>query len=281
MGYESFEVSVADQVAHVTMSRPGEYNSMNTSFWAELPVIVRGLSEGGEARAIVLDAQGKHFCSGMDLAVFGGGEDIGEGDAQLEAGRSRASTRELILALHETFTCLEQARMPVLAAVQGACVGGGIDMISACDMRYATADAFFSIAEIDIGMTADVGTLQRLPKIVPEGIVRELAYTGWRMGAERAAEVGLVNQIFDTLEQMEEGVHDIAAQIARKSPLAVWGTKEMINYTRDHTVADSLNYIATWNAGMLQSADMVESFKAKKARRDPVYDDLAPTRKTL
>ena len=154
-------------------------------------------------------------------------------------------------------------------------------MISACDMRYASSDAFFSIAEIDIGMTADVGTLQRLPKIVPEGIVREMAYTGWRMSAERAKDVGLVNEVFETQDELASGVHDVAAQIAKKSPLAVWGTKEMITYTRDHSVADSLNYIATWNAGMLQPADMVESFTAKAEKRDPDYDDLPPARRGL
>ena len=154
--------------------------------------------------------------------------------------------------LQDSFTALEQARMPVLTAIQGGCIGGAVDMVSAADMRYCTADAFFCIQEINIGMTADVGTLQRLPKIIPEGIARELAYTGDRMPAQRALEVGLVNQVFDDHEALVEGVLEIAGRIAAQSPLAIWGTKEMVNYTRDHSVADGLRYIAGWQSGMFQ-----------------------------
>jgi enoyl-CoA hydratase len=166
--------------------------------------------------------------------------------------------------------------MPVLAAIQGGCIGGAVDMVSACDMRYASADAFFCIQEINIGMTADVGTLQRLPKIIPEGVARELAYTGRRMPAARAAEVGLVNEVFETHDDLVAGVLEIAGEIATKSPLAIWGTKETVNYGRDHTVADALNYIATWQTGMFQPADMMESFAAKGDKRDPDFQDLPP-----
>ena len=154
-------------------------------------------------------------------------------------------------------------------------------MISACDMRYATADAFFCIQEINIGITADVGTLQRLPKIIPEGIAREMAYTGSRMPAKRAREVGLVNEVFEDHEALLKGVTEIAAGIAARSPLAVWGSKEMINYARDHTVADSLNFVATWQTGMFQPADMLEAFKAKGEKREPHYDDLLPPQRKL
>lgn len=279
MSYECFDVSVSDKVAHLRLSRGEAYNTMIPSFWRELPQIVNELSDSGEARAIVLSSTGRHFCAGMDLSVFGGGSI--EGTGSTEAGRKHSQLRMQALHLQETFTCLERARMPVLAAVQGGCIGGGIDMITACDMRYASADAFFCVQEINIGMTADVGTLQRLPKIIPEGIARQLAYTGERMSADRAREVGLVNEVFATHDDLIDGVLEIAAEIASKSPLAIWGTKEMINFTRDHSVADSLNYIATWQAGMFQPKDMAETFRAKMDKDDPQFDDLPRVRRGL
>ena len=277
MGYECFEVDVADKVAHISLSRPDELNTMTPAFWRELPEIVDGISERGEARVIVLSSTGRHFTAGMDLSVFTGGNGIADGGAgQGEVGRVRANVRLGVRRFQNTFNALERARMPVLAAVQGGCVGGGVDMVSACDMRYATADAFFCIQEINIGMTADVGTLQRLPKIVPEGVVRELAYTGRRMGADRAREVGLVNEVFATHDDLLDGVVEVAHEIASRSPLAIWGTKEMLNYARDHSVADGLDYIATWQTGMFQPADMMESFAAKSEKRDPEFDDILP-----
>ena len=180
----------------------------------------------------------------------------------------------MVQHLQDSFTALEQARIPVLCAIQGGCIGGAIDMISAADMRYCSADAFFCVMEINIGMTADVGTLQRLPKIIPEGIARELAYTGDRMPAQRALECGLVNQVFEDHDSLVAGVLEIAGRIATRSPLAIWGTKEMINYTRDHSVADGLRYIASWQSGMFQPADMMEEFAAKGEKRDPEFEEL-------
>jgi enoyl-CoA hydratase len=259
---------------------------MTREFWGELPEIINHISDEGTARAIVLSSTGRHFTAGMDLGVFTGGGmgmggQAGGGQEVPEMGRLRANVRLAVRHLQETFSCLEKARMPVIAAVQGGCIGGGIDMISACDMRYATADAFFCIQEINIGMTADVGTLQRLPKIIPEGIAREMAYTGNRMPAQRAREVGLVNEVFEDHEALLEGATKIATEIAARSPLAVWGSKEMINYARDHTVADGLDYIATWQTGMFHPTDMLESFKARGEKREPVYDDLIKPQKKL
>ena len=292
MGYTCFEIDEAEDVAHVRMSRPDKFNSMIPEFWRELPEIVDELSDSGRVRVIVLSSTGKHFCSGMDLSVFtrGAGTGDGAGDsagdsagegAITEVGRQRAALRYNVLHLQGAFTALEQARMPVLVAIQGGCVGGAVDMVTAADCRYATADAWFCIQEINIGMTADVGTLQRLPKLIPEGVARELAFTGRRMDAQRAASVGLVNEVFDNHETMLSGVHEIAAEIASKSPLAVHGTKETITYGRDHSVQDSLSYIATWQTGMYQPADMMECFSAKSEGREPKFDNLGPLRKGL
>jgi enoyl-CoA hydratase len=283
MSYECFEVEITGKVAHVKMKRAAELNTMTPAFWDELPRIVNGLSDEGRVRAIVLSSTGKHFTAGMDLSVFTGGSGVAaaNGGDGVEVGRARANLRLMALRLQDSFSCLERARMPVLAAIQGGCIGGGVDMISACDMRYATADAFFCIQEINIGMTADVGTLQRLPKIVPEGVVRELAYTGRRMPAARAREVGLVNEVFPDHASLLAGVMEIAEEIAQKSPLAIWGSKEMINYARDHSVADSLNYIATWQTGMFQPPDMMESFAARSEKRAPRFADLLPVPRKL
>ena len=165
--------------------------------------------------------------------------------------------------------------------MQGGCIGGGVDMISACDVRYCSEDAFFCIQEINIGMTADVGTLQRLPKLIPEGVVRELAYTGRRMPAERARQVGLVNEVYPTHAALLAGVLATAAEIAEKSPLAIWGSKRMLNYARDHSVEDGLEYVATWQAGMFFGGDMAEAFAAKAEKRKPVFADNPRTRREV
>jgi enoyl-CoA hydratase len=279
MTYTCFDVELTDKIAHLRLNRPEKRNSMIPEFWRELPELVTTLHDGGEARVIVISSTGPHFTAGMDLGVFSSGNfDDGTG---VEIGRVRANLRMQVLHLQETFSCLEKARMPVIAAIQGGCIGGGVDMISACDLRYCTEDAFFCIQEINIGMTADVGTLQRLPKLIPEGIVRELAYTGRRLGARRAKEIGLVNEVYPSEDAMLQDVLLVAREIAERSPLAVWGSKEMLNYSRDHSVADSLNYIATWQTGMFQPTDMTESFQAQTEKRKPHFQDLPPLRRGL
>ena len=272
-GYTCFDIQLDDGVATVTMNRGEQLNTMVPAFWEELPTLVRELDASGGTRVIVLSSTGRHFSAGMDLAVFGERPD---GDSKAGPGRLRANMRANVLHLQETFSVLEKARMPVLAAIQGGCIGGAVDMVTACDMRYATEDAFFCIQEINIGMTADVGTLQRLPKLIPEGVCRELAYTGRRMPAAEAKAVGLVNEVFADHEALLDGVLGIARTIASKSPLAIYGSKEMITYTRDHSTVDSLNHIATWQSGMFQPSEMLESFTARAEKRDGEFEDLEP-----
>jgi enoyl-CoA hydratase len=276
---ECFDLELKDGVAHLRLSRPEAMNTMTPAFWRELPALVNELSDAGEARVIVLSSTGKHFTAGMDLAVFQGGSPaLGGGEAE-EPGRTRSRTRQAALVFQDSFNALERARMPVLAAIQGGCVGGGVDMVSACDARYCTADAFFCIQEINLGLTADVGTLQRLPKLIPAGVVRELAYTGRRMSAQRAKEVGLVNEVYPSHEALLAGVLEIAGEIAEKSPLAIWGSKQMLNYARDHSVEDGLEYVATWQAGMFFGTDMAEAFRAKAEKRKPVFQNNPRTRR--
>ena len=274
-GYTCFETKMDGGVATVTLSRGDQLNTMVPAFWDELPALIRDLDATGEARVVVLASTGRHFSAGMDLAVFDGGNRPHKDAPQ---GHVRANMRSNVLHLQETFSALEKARMPVLAAIQGGCIGGAVDMVTACDMRYASADAFFCIQEINIGMTADVGTLQRLPKLIPEGVCRELAYTGRRMPAAEAKAVGLVNEVFSDHEALLAGVQEVARTIASKPPLAVYGSKEMITYSRDHSTADSLEHIATWQAGMYQISDMAESFAAKSEGREGEFDDLLPFR---
>ena len=272
-GYTCFDIQLDDGVATVTMNRGEQLNTMVPAFWEELPALVRELDATGGTRVIVLASTGRHFSAGMDLAVFGERPD---GDSKAGPGRLRANMRANLLHLQETFSVLEKARMPVLAAIQGGCIGGAVDMVTACDMRYATEDAFFCIQEINIGMTADVGTLQRLPKLISEGICRELAYTGRRMPAAEAKAVGLVNEVFADHDALLDGVLGIARTIASKSPLAIYGSKEMITYTRDHSTVDSLNHIATWQSGMFHPSEMLESFTARAEKRDGEFEDLEP-----
>ncbi len=280
MTYRCFDLSIADNVAHLTLKRPEELNSMVLEFWKELPQIVRALDESAEARVLVISSTGKHFTAGMDLSVFANSTTFGTAPKAEERGRKAAKLRQDVLDIQESFNVLDRARLPVLAAIQGGCVGGGVDFVSACDCRYATEDAFFVIQEINIGMTADVGTFPRLCHLLPQGVVRELAYSGRRLPARRAFELGLVNAVFPTQAAMLEHVLGVARDIADKSPLAVHGSKVMINYARDHSIADGLDYIATWQAGMYNpETDMREALTARNEKRDAAFADLLPLKR--
>ena len=201
---------------------------------------------------------------------------INEGHRELAAEQFRHHVMEL----QDTFTALENARMPVLAAIQGGAIGGGVDLVTACDCRYASADAFFCVQETAIGMTADVGTFPRLAKVIPEGWARQISYTAERLPAQKAKEIGLVNEVYDTHEELLSAVMEIAASIAAHSPLAVSGTKRLINYARDHSTHDTLDYIATWNAAMLSTNDIQQSYMAMSQKRQPSYENLQAKKKS-
>ncbi len=268
--FETLTVSVAERIATVRLNRPEKMNAMNLAMWHDLRRAFQYIDDLPQARVAVLEGEGRAFTSGIDLQMMMG---LG-GQIQNDCdGRTRESLRRVILDLQDTLSSLERCRKPVLAAVHGACVGGGIDLITCADMRYCSADAWFSIKEIDIGMTADVGTLQRLPKLIGEGMARELAYTARKVDAAEAKEIGLVNRVFESPLALRAGVRAIAAEIASKAPLAIRGVKEMITYARDHSVADGLNYNATWNAAMLMSADLQAAMMAGMNKSTPEFKD--------
>jgi enoyl-CoA hydratase len=263
-------IAVADGICEVRLNRAERANAIHEAMWQELRSAFRWADAAESVRVVLLTGAGRNFCAGIDLAMLAG---VAGAIVHPDPARSRETLRRLILDLQDCLSSIERCRKPVLAAIHGACVGGAVDMIACCDMRYAAADAQFSVREIDVGMTADVGSLQRLPKLLPDGIVRELAYTGRDVGAAEAQAIGLVNRVYATPDALLAGVYEIATQIAAKSPLAVRGTKEMLNYARDHSVADGLNYVATWNAAMLMSADLDEVMTAMREKRVPWFRD--------
>lgn len=273
-----FTVDIQDKVAHIKLNRPDALNAMNKEFWNELPEIVQNIDRNALARVIVISSTGKHFSAGMDLAVFAedGAVTSQRRDPYIAAERFRSNVKQI----QGSFNALEEARMPVLFALHGGVIGGAMDMISAGDIRWCTEDAFFCIQETNIGMTADVGTFPRLQRYVPEGWVKEMAYTGRRYGAADAERIGLVNGVFPDHAAMLDHVMTIAKEIASKSPLVVTGCKALINYGRDHSTADTLDYIGVWNAGMLPSEHMKEAMTARIEKRDPDFPDLLPLRST-
>jgi enoyl-CoA hydratase len=267
--YTAFTVELADKIAHVQINRPEKINSMNAAFWSEIIEIFQWVDDTDEVRVVVLSGAGKHFSSGIDLMMLAGvANELGK-----DVGRNARLLRRKILALQASFNAVDHCRKPVLAAIQGYCLGGAIDLIAACDMRYAAEDAQFSIKEIDIGMAADVGTLQRLPRIIGDGMLRELAYTGRNFGADEARTMGLVNRVYSDHASLLDGVMGIAREIAAKSPIAITGTKEMISYMRDHRIDDGLEYVATWNAAMLQSTDLRVAMAAHMSKQKPEFLD--------
>ncbi|MGD9531074.1 crotonase/enoyl-CoA hydratase family protein [Pseudonocardia sp.] len=271
---EFVDVTVDSGVAHVRLDRPKAANALHGPLWSELHGVLRAVDAEPSARVVVISGNGRHFCGGIDVASLA--ELLAGRDEHRDrhcAGRARERLWRSIRELQEVFTAVERCRTPVIAAVHGACIGAGLDLAVACDLRYASADASFVLKEIDLGLAADVGVLQRLPRIVGEGVARELAYTGRPVDGREAAALRLANGVFDTPDELAAGVAEVAAALAAKSPLALRGTKHAITYARDHSVADGLEQIATWNAAMLPSADLDEAVAAFRERRAPTYPD--------
>jgi enoyl-CoA hydratase len=271
MTHSCFDVQIKDGIAHIVMNRPEKRNAMIAEFWEELPEIVRDIDENAKARVIVLSSTGPVFCAGIDVAMFQ--NDIG-GSQDKNHPQYGAGFYGNVLRLQASLSSLETCRIPVLVAIQGGCYGGGVDLMTACDMRYGTEDSFITIYEINVGMTADVGTFPRILNHMPEGIVRELAYTGRKMGAAECKARGLYNDVYPDHASMLAAVMDIAKDIASKPPLAVYGCKRAITYSRDHSTADALDNIAVWNMSMLIPSEMMEAMMSGKQTRPGNFQDL-------
>lgn len=270
----SFALSSDGPIARLTLNRPDKRNTMTPAFWRELPDAVSRLSDEGKTRVLILEAEGPVFTAGMDISVFTDPDAL-----KTDSAAAREAFMTAALSLQQAFTAFERARFPVIASMQGPCVGGGVDMIAACDLRYATKDAWLRIEETNIGMFADVGTLQRLPRLIPEGIARELAYTGEALSPERAERLGLLNAVFEDEAALRDGVMAVAQKIASKPPLTISGTKRSLLHARDHTVQDSLEYAMTLQAALWSPADIMESFAARSEKRPGAFEDLAPVKR--
>lgn len=273
--YTCFDLSVTNHIAHVTLSRGDELNTMNRSFWKELSQIMDEVNRDSEVRVVIMSSTGKHFCAGMDLDAFSHGVDNIPNDKKPDAARVGEAIYRSAKELQGYISSMEKIRVPVIVAIQGGCIGGAVDMVTACDIRLATAKAFFCIQEINIGMAADVGTLQRLPRLIPDSKMRELAYTGRRMYADEAKSSGLVSDAYDSQEDMLAAAKELAEQIASKSPIAIHGLKAVLNYSRDHTIEDSLEYNALWSGAMLSQEDMTEAISAFLEKREATFKKLA------
>ncbi|MET0312344.1 MAG: enoyl-CoA hydratase-related protein [Burkholderiaceae bacterium] len=268
---QCFELKTEGHVAHLVLNQPGAMNTMHPTFWRELDEVLTRLHREGQARALVISSTGKHFSAGMALETFGGAISMDD-----QSPEGRAAMFDMLTDMQQTFTKLETLRVPVIAAIQGGCIGGAVDMVTACCIRYASADAFFCIQEINIGMVADVGTLQRLPKLVPLAVVKELAYTGRRLPAQKALGYGLVNEVFATHEETVAAALQCAREIASKPPVAIWGTKQVIHYARDHSVDDALRQMGWVQGAIWSNAHVRESVSAMKKKAGGNFPALTP-----
>ena len=277
--YKCFQVDIENHIANLVLSRPNDLNTMSRDFWVELGDVLEEINKNSEVRVVVMSSTGKHFCAGMDLNAFSNGVDNIPDEKKPDHARIGEAVYRVAKELQEYISTLEKIRVPVIAAIHGGCIGGAVDLVTACDIRLASDDAFFCIQEINIGMAADVGTLQRLPKIIPDSKMREMAYTGRRMYAEEAKETGLVSDTYKSQEDMLKAANSLAKEIASKSPVAIYGLKAVMNYSRDHSVSESLEYNALWSGAMLSQKDMTEAMTANIEKRDASFNDLVDVKK--
>ena len=265
-----FSLTIENHIAHLVLNRPEALNTMGPRFWSELDAVLTDLHRNKAARVLVISSAGKHFSAGMALETFAGAIQMDD-----QSPEGRAAIFDNLSAMQATFTKLETLRIPVIAALHGGVIGGAVDMVTACCIRYGSKDTFFCIQEINIGMVADVGTLQRLPKLVPLAVVKELAYTGRRMGADKALGYGLLNAVFETHEQTVEAALQCAVEIASKPPVAIWGTKQAVHYARDHTVDEALKQMGWLQAAIWSNRHVGEAVMAFQGKRTGNYPDLA------
>jgi enoyl-CoA hydratase/carnithine racemase len=258
-------------VAHVEMTREDRFNALDHAAFEAVGGTFRTLGADPSVRAIVLSGRGRHFTAGIDLH-YAAGLASNEGDP----ARAAEARLRNIFWLQEAFSAVEQARVPVVAAVHGGCIGAGVDLVCACDLRIVASDGYFQVAEVDVAITADLGTLQRLSYLIPGGVVRELAYTGRRMGAEEAQRFGFANRVVDGRETAIAAALELARMIAAKSPLAVAGTKMSLNHSRGRPIEEGLKQVALWNAATLASPDLGAAIEARRGKSDPGFADLEP-----
>src|ERR1700760_1187067 len=267
--YESVTVDVDGHVAQVTLVGPGKGNAMGPAFWAEMPEVFATLDADPDVRAIVLTGSGRHFSYGLDLPAMG--DSLGSMMSGDGLAKPRTEFHARLKKMQDSITAVADCRTPTIASVHGWCIGGGVDLISAVDIRYASADAKFSVREVKLAIVADVGSLARLPLILNDGHLRELALTGKDIDAARAEKINLVNDVYDDAESCLAAAHATAAEIAANPPLTVRGIEDVLDQQRISRVSESLRYVAAWNAAFLPSKDLAEGLTATFAKRPPKF----------
>ena len=269
MELTTLDYTVDGAIARVTMNRPDALNTMTKAFWTELIDVFKTIDGDPAVRCVIVASTGRHFTAGLDLGWAGavGGE-------QGDPGRAREAFRRHIKGMQETFNVVDRCRVPVIAVIQGGCIGGGVDFVTACDIRIAAENSFFTIQEVNIAIVADVGTLQRIPHLLPQGLIRELAYTGRRFPAAEARQYGFVNRVEVDHAAALAAAESMAQDIAAKSPLVITGIKHILDHGRDQTIEQGLDQVALWNAAMLQGEDVPNAVRAQIARQPAIFADL-------
>lgn len=265
------EVDESKRIGILELARPSKSNAFIESMWGDFAKAFRWLDECQDISVVIIRGQGHNFCAGIDLESLQGVADLRKLD---DSARANAQFRRKILQMQESFNAIEECRWPVIAAVQGACIGGGLDLIAACDIRLCAKDAVFCLKEIDLAIAADLGSLQRLPPLIGHGRVVEMALSARKIPASEAAQIGLVTRICQTQEDLRSQTFALATAIAKKSPVAATGIKQVMLHARDHSVAQGLEYVATWNGGQALSNDLQEVFDAVNKKRNPVFSRL-------
>ncbi|GGE16116.1 enoyl-CoA hydratase [Polymorphobacter glacialis] len=271
MELTTLDYTVDGPIARVTMNRPAALNTMNKEFWPEIIEVFQAIDADPSIRVVIIASTGKHFTAGLDLGWAGSNSASTE---PVDLGRARESFRRHVRTMQESFCIIDRCRVPVIAVVHGACIGGGVDLITACDIRIAAEGSYFTIQEVSIAIVADVGTLQRIPYLLPQGLIRELAYTGRRFPVEEARQYGFVNRVEASHDAALAAADAMAREIAAKSPLVITGIKNVLNAGRDQTIEQGLDYVALWNAGLLQGDDLPNAIRGQLSKTTPVFADL-------